>query len=159
MFICFVIYTRNLNCVDSHSNVRKYDSKKDEISRLRRTPAVKKYLAVQKSIRKAREPLLARQKSAHRKGLRFVIPSYHGSVPYQIRDIVREHKSNYQLPPVENVQDGEAPINATCEVCMDTKKNTAFIPCGHGACNSCADRVGNCPVCRRDIRSKQRLYF
>lgn len=53
------------------------------------------------------------------------------------------------------------PVDPTCDICYERKKNTAFIPCGHLACNICTARVmatsGWCPFCRKPI--ERRLHI
>lgn len=53
------------------------------------------------------------------------------------------------------------PVDPTCDICFERKKNTAFIPCGHLACNICTARVmatsGLCPFCRKPI--ERRLHI
>lgn len=39
-----------------------------------------------------------------------------------------------------------------CVICMDRQRNVVILDCGHFCCCSeCAQRVNNCPVCRRAI--------
>jgi len=47
-----------------------------------------------------------------------------------------------------------------CVVCMDSKRDVAFVPCGHVACcGHCADLVkGKCPVCRATVTSVLPLH-
>lgn len=37
----------------------------------------------------------------------------------------------------------------TCKVCQEAMSNRVFLPCGHmSCCNTCADKLRNCPICR-----------
>ena len=51
-----------------------------------------------------------------------------------------------------------------CAICLDHPKDTAFVPCGHRVCESCACRVmldggpALCPICRHTVRSTLRVY-
>ena len=46
-----------------------------------------------------------------------------------------------------------------CVICMDSQKNTAFVPCGHIAtCDNCSMTVKSCPICRADAVSTLRVY-
>lgn len=39
-----------------------------------------------------------------------------------------------------------------CVICMDRQRNVVILDCGHFCCcGECAQRVNNCPVCRRAI--------
>jgi hypothetical protein len=41
-----------------------------------------------------------------------------------------------------------------CKICMDGKIYGAFMPCGHlVACEDCAPRMADCPICRETIQS------
>jgi hypothetical protein len=56
-----------------------------------------------------------------------------------------------------------------CPVCLQSKSDTAIIPCGHCACASCirqlmctvvpAGTSQRCPVCRTNIRDIMKLHF
>jgi len=52
-----------------------------------------------------------------------------------------------------------------CNVCLRKRDVTfALIPCGHaGLCATCGDKIGKvgmtCPVCRRKIEGKMRIFF
>jgi hypothetical protein len=46
-----------------------------------------------------------------------------------------------------------------CRVCYENALEVAFLGCGHVvACESCADRVMDCPVCRRAVAGRVRLW-
>jgi len=47
----------------------------------------------------------------------------------------------------------------TCSICWDNSRATALIPCGHCFCHPCAARVAICPICRKHIRSRQKLFY
>ena len=41
----------------------------------------------------------------------------------------------------------------TCKICMDAEMDVVFLPCTHMAtCSSCAVTMGQCPLCRSDIK-------
>ena len=41
-----------------------------------------------------------------------------------------------------------------CKICMDSNIWGAFMPCGHMvACEDCAARLADCPICRKSIQS------
>ncbi|OQV16498.1 hypothetical protein BV898_09337 [Hypsibius exemplaris] len=47
-----------------------------------------------------------------------------------------------------------------CIICMEQESVMTFIPCGHiKTCESCADLVFLCPVCRKRIRNRMRIWF
>ena len=42
-----------------------------------------------------------------------------------------------------------------CVICMEAKKDTVFIPCGHFyACNGCSLKITKCPICRTVISGR-----
>ena len=53
-----------------------------------------------------------------------------------------------------------------CSICLENEKNTAFFRCGHKCvCADCASRImklegylKKCPICRKDIVGKLRIY-
>ena len=44
-----------------------------------------------------------------------------------------------------------------CAICLTEPRNTALI-CGHMLCWECAQRVDSCPVCRKFVSHKIRLF-
>jgi hypothetical protein len=56
-----------------------------------------------------------------------------------------------------------APEESVCLICMDKKRETVFLECGHLACcRECAKRLESkdrkCPVCRRPISRVVQIY-
>lgn len=55
------------------------------------------------------------------------------------------------------------PSQSDCIICMDAKKDSVCVPCGHNAgCFECLSTVkstaGTCPVCRAELQQVIRLY-
>jgi hypothetical protein len=51
-------------------------------------------------------------------------------------------------------------INIECKICFDRPVSIVMIPCGHTmCCDVCAESQDRCPVCRIEIKSKQKLFF
>ena len=47
-----------------------------------------------------------------------------------------------------------------CVVCLDSASNMAFVPCGHVCCCAqCATNVAACPLCRKLLDRKLRVYL
>ncbi|NXI59505.1 LRSM1 ligase, partial [Chloroceryle aenea] len=46
-----------------------------------------------------------------------------------------------------------------CVVCMEQETQMIFLPCGHVCCcQSCCDRLHTCPLCRKDITQRIRIF-
>lgn len=46
-----------------------------------------------------------------------------------------------------------------CVVCMEQEPQTIFLPCGHVCCcQRCCERLHSCPLCRRDIAQRIRIF-
>ncbi|CAG0899893.1 unnamed protein product [Darwinula stevensoni] len=46
-----------------------------------------------------------------------------------------------------------------CKLCLEAELNCAFVDCGHMvACLPCAQMVRNCPICRKVITSRIRIF-
>jgi len=48
-------------------------------------------------------------------------------------------------------------LQSLCQVCMDRRKNCVFL-CGHGTCQLCADKMSECPICRKPVGKKIILF-
>lgn len=64
----------------------------------------------------------------------------------------------------DNQNDTAVPVEygetKLCKICYQVPCNMALVPCGHVvACDRCAVKFDNCPVCRQQIRSIVRLYY
>eukprot|EP00731_Ephydatia_muelleri_P014626 Em0008g346a len=61
-----------------------------------------------------------------------------------------------QQQPVQPVAVPDS--SATCMICLTEPRNTALL-CGHQLCYDCAQRVDSCPVCRKFITHRIRLFL
>uniref|UniRef100_A0A7S1Q6B5 RING-type domain-containing protein n=1 Tax=Neobodo designis TaxID=312471 RepID=A0A7S1Q6B5_NEODS len=46
-----------------------------------------------------------------------------------------------------------------CAVCMDYRQDCVLGPCNHVVCQRCAVEVQQCPMCRVNIASRERLFI
>ena len=46
-----------------------------------------------------------------------------------------------------------------CPICMDGRKDTTLVPCGHVVCAACAGDAATCPTCRGAVSSTMRIYL
>ncbi|XP_058052515.1 E3 ubiquitin-protein ligase XIAP isoform X3 [Ahaetulla prasina] len=46
-----------------------------------------------------------------------------------------------------------------CKICMDKLLSVVFIPCGHLACQECAEAVEKCPWCCKFIANRQKVFM
>lgn len=58
----------------------------------------------------------------------------------------------------------EASSATECQICLSNKPNIAFIPCGHGTCDSCCNdlmrsKEPKCHICRDTIEKTLKLYL
>ena len=46
-----------------------------------------------------------------------------------------------------------------CVICLDADPDTALIPCGHlQTCYACAAAVHRCPICRKRIETRLKIF-
>ncbi|XP_054076457.1 E3 ubiquitin-protein ligase LRSAM1 isoform X2 [Rissa tridactyla] len=47
-----------------------------------------------------------------------------------------------------------------CVVCMEQETQMIFLPCGHVCCcQTCCERLHTCPLCRKDITQRIRIFY
>ncbi|XP_057550363.1 E3 ubiquitin-protein ligase RGLG3 isoform X1 [Amaranthus tricolor] len=49
------------------------------------------------------------------------------------------------------------PLEQACPICLTNPRNMAF-GCGHLTCKDCGETLGTCPMCRKVIATRVRLY-
>jgi len=84
-------------------------------------------------------------------------------VLFHIRGEAIRHEAIVPLPPPRPVvPDAEAlEDDAACVICMENKKTTCAVPCGHKIlCNSCSREAvfETCPICRTPCDKIIRVY-
>ncbi|KAJ8447723.1 hypothetical protein Cgig2_015086 [Carnegiea gigantea] len=105
-------------------------------------------------------------------------------IPYQYRatqnfafhkhDKTQSRPRNKPLPPPPEVRnhdksvrsatnstlssvESNIPVEQACPICLTNPKDMAF-GCGHLACKNCGPKLQTCPLCRRPITARVRLY-
>ena len=49
--------------------------------------------------------------------------------------------------------------NLLCKICLDQKADILFLPCGHlTSCPQCSMSLLSCPLCRKKINGKLKVY-
>jgi len=72
-------------------------------------------------------------------------------------EILDNYNENNELAELdksffENIQIYEDEDNNECCICLDSEKNSVFVPCGHYyCCMKCASQINKCPICRNHI--------
>ena len=63
--------------------------------------------------------------------------------------------SNRTAPPASD--SGTLP---TCPICCTRPRDQVFVPCFHiVACGICSVNINTCPICRRDISTKHKVFL
>nr|XP_034906829.1 E3 ubiquitin-protein ligase RGLG4-like isoform X1 [Populus alba]XP_034906830.1 E3 ubiquitin-protein ligase RGLG4-like isoform X1 [Populus alba] len=71
-------------------------------------------------------------------------------VPYSRRPVLDREPTHVSSPALDD-------RTQACPICLTKGKDLAF-GCGHMTCRDCGSRVSNCPICRRPITSRIRLF-
>ena len=45
-----------------------------------------------------------------------------------------------------------------CNICYTFKSNTCLVPCIHTTCSACAIKVKKCPMCKKMIKQKEKIF-
>ena len=63
------------------------------------------------------------------------------------------------LKEKEDVPKLVEPVESKCIICMTEERDHVLVPCGHkGTCKECSRRLAQCPVCRKDVRDRIRVF-
>jgi len=82
--------------------------------------------------------------------------------PEMLEDEIVEEMISRQYEAIENEEiteefsgevDEEAKETVTCKVCFVNTPKVVFISCYHCACFSCADKLIDCHMCRKTLKS------
>uniref|UniRef100_A0A5B6ZCT3 Putative E3 ubiquitin-protein ligase RGLG1 n=1 Tax=Davidia involucrata TaxID=16924 RepID=A0A5B6ZCT3_DAVIN len=76
--------------------------------------------------------------------------------PREVVDHDNSVKSFQHMTSFESV-DKSAPVEQVCPICLTNPKDMAF-GCGHLTCKDCAATISSCPLCRKPITTRLRLY-
>lgn len=69
-------------------------------------------------------------------------------------ELSAEEKIQVLEETLERIED-----SFTCCVCKDAEISATLCPCGHLTCIDCAKRLTECPLCRKQIQTVQRIYL
>ncbi|KMQ81504.1 zinc finger protein [Lasius niger] len=62
--------------------------------------------------------------------------------------------------PDDDDPNARIPEEMLCIVCIDRRRDTVFQPCSHLiVCTVCSVRIDDCPICRKRVTSKMRVYM
>lgn len=67
--------------------------------------------------------------------------------PSQIEDLVES-----------KIEDGSIKEENACKICFAREANVCCYPCGHLICQNCAKKCTVCPICRKEIQDRVKLY-
>eukprot|EP01106_Pelomyxa_sp_JSP_P008228 TRINITY_DN2336_c0_g2_i1.p1 TRINITY_DN2336_c0_g2~~TRINITY_DN2336_c0_g2_i1.p1 ORF type:complete len:159 (+),score=36.58 TRINITY_DN2336_c0_g2_i1:1112-1588(+) len=71
--------------------------------------------------------------------------------------VIVQQQQQQQLGPQQQPS-GEC--TQLCIFCDERPRSVRFHPCGHGVlCSQCSELISKCPMCRRPITEKQKLFM
>lgn len=79
------------------------------------------------------------------------------SLPWKIYERLCHHEISEHIDVPESPREPIS-IQDACAICLGNAMDHVLVPCGHRLCGSCSRKVGRCPVCRRSIRERVKIY-
>lgn len=77
-----------------------------------------------------------------------------------VEDQELKDKNQVSKVPDTDIEESMQVNNQYCKICYVNDVDTIFMPCMHVvACGRCALSMQNCPMCRKPIANRQRIYF
>ncbi|KNA03070.1 hypothetical protein SOVF_212680 [Spinacia oleracea] len=70
-----------------------------------------------------------------------------------VKQVVADMRSSSSVEP----PDSNIPFDQCCPICLTNPRNMAF-GCGHLTCKDCGETLPLCPLCRKPITTRVRLY-
>ncbi|KAG8173533.1 hypothetical protein JTE90_016429 [Oedothorax gibbosus] len=71
-----------------------------------------------------------------------------------------EVEGKVEVTKVDKKVEETKTVDFQCKICMDEQVGVVFLPCGHlVSCPRCAQRISNCPMCRKQITALVRTYL
>ncbi|ESW09779.1 hypothetical protein PHAVU_009G155300 [Phaseolus vulgaris] len=76
-------------------------------------------------------------------------------------EVIDNDNARMTIPHMANLESVEpsapAGIEPVCPICLTNPKDMAF-GCGHTTCKECGSTLSSCPMCRKQITTRLRLY-
>ncbi|KAG5529016.1 hypothetical protein RHGRI_029624 [Rhododendron griersonianum] len=74
------------------------------------------------------------------------------------REVIDHDNAVKAIPHMSNFEsDDQTPVEQACPICLTNSKDMAF-GCGHLTCKDCGVTISQCPMCRKPITTRIRLY-
>lgn len=81
-------------------------------------------------------------------------------VPNPINPKLKSNDDNKKEKNNENEEEGDDNTEIKCVICLDNNKCMLAMPCKHvSCCEECIKAVKECPLCRKVIESKIKIYL
>ena len=72
----------------------------------------------------------------------------------------KEKNNDNTLRGKENDEKEEDNNNIKCVICLENYKCMLLMPCKHVCCcEQCSKDINQCPLCRKNIESKTKIYL
>lgn len=74
------------------------------------------------------------------------------------REVIDHDNAVKKVPHLTNFESvDQTPVEQACPICLTNSKDMAF-GCGHLTCKDCGVTISQCPMCRKPITTRLRLY-
>lgn len=112
-------------------------------------------ICVQKRIKVGHNVLQKRKTEFHNEMVERRLNQLNKEIDFNHRIVKKEKEIERKMEQIVFAKNDDS----KCSICFQMLKNSVLRPCNHNiTCYGCAVKLDKCPVCRKDIKKKLKIF-